>query len=320
MLRLLPEGSSRSDCCLFLAGEVEDGGKTYCGQLLIGYLSARTYLEISMRKPRSLGICLFYNDDDIVEDGIKHLLENNHDLVVWDHGSTDRTAEVIDKFAPYIRERHFLPRSFDFYKLFEHVSRYVIENLASQYDWISFPESDEILEGPNRKKSYYEHVCDAFNSPYDWLQFDNYVFWYTDEDFSDVASPRERIRRYSIWADCPPRVYAWRANCMNVRRFNHNPAEGRKYPSHFRTCHYQFRSEAQALKRIEGRLGLRRGGANFHFDYMAMNRDKLRIAPERLNFDDGISELSPVPTINWRDVYGTYDRFVEQLKASGGQP
>jgi glycosyltransferase involved in cell wall biosynthesis len=273
-----------------------------------------------MAKPRCLAVCLFYNDDDIVEDAIKHLLENNHELVVWDHGSSDRTAEEIDKFNPYIRERHFLPRSFDFFKLFEHVSRYVIDNYAAQYDWISFPESDEILEGPDRKKSYYEHVCDVVESPYDWVQFNNMVYWFTDEDFADEPSPRMRIRRYSIWADCLPRVYAWRARCMNVREFNHNPARGNKYPAHFNTCHYQMRSERHMLKRIESRVGLRQGRlANAHFDFMEINKDKLYIPTAQLHFDDGISELSRVQTLNWRDIYGNYDMLMEQLKASGSK-
>jgi hypothetical protein len=257
-----------------------------------------------MAKPRCLGVCLFYNDDDIVEDALKHLLENNHDLVVWDHGSGDRTAEVLDRFKPYVRERHFLPRSFDFYKLFEHVSRHVIENYAPEYDWISFPESDEFLEGPDRKKSYYDYVCDVVESPYDWVQFENMVFWFTDNDNRDEPSPRKRVRHYSIWANCQPRIYAWRARCMNVRWFNHNPAEGIKYPLHFNTCHYHIRSEEHLIKRLNGRVGLAKGALNCHFDFMEKNKDKMHISADKFHLDDGISDLSKVQTCNWAGIYG----------------
>jgi hypothetical protein len=250
-----------------------------------------------------LGICLFYNDDDIVTDAIQHLLENNHDLVVWDHGSNDHTAQVLDRFDRHIRARHFLPRSFDFYNLFEHVSRHVIEHYASDYDWISFPESDEFLEGPDRTKSYYGHVCDVVDSPYDWVQFDNIVFWFTDRDDRTEPSPRRRVRHYSIWADCPPRVYAWRASRMNVRRFNHNPAEGTKYPVHFNTCHYHVRSEEHLVKRLEGRIGLAKDRMNVHFDSMERNRALMRIPADRLNFDDGIRDLSKVQTFDWTQIY-----------------
>lgn len=267
-------------------------------------------------KPRCLGVCLFYNDDDIVADGLTHLLENNHDVVVWDHGSTDRTAAEIDKFAPYIRERHFLPRSFDFYKLFEHVSRYVIDNYAAEYDWISFLESDEILEGPDRTKSYYEHVCDVVESPYDWVQFNNMVFWFTEKDDPAILSPRKRIRHYSIWADCKPRVYGWRARCMNVRAFNHNPALGSKYPVHFNTCHYNVRSHEHLKKRIASRIGLSRGRKNWHFDFMAINARNLVLRSDQLNFDDGVSELSREQVFDWTKVYGDYDRIVEYIRAA----
>ena len=255
-----------------------------------------------MTKPRCLGICLFYNDDDIVDDAITHLLENNHELVVWDHGSTDGTAAAIDRYSEHIRERHFIPREFDFYKIFEHVSRHVIDNLARDYDWISFPESDEILEGPDRSKSYFEHVVDVCDSGFDWIQFNNIVFWFTERDDLSIASPRKRMRHYSVWWDCPPRVYAWRASKMNVREFNHNPAEGLKYPTNFNTCHYQYRSLEQARKRNAGRVGLSKGSSNVHFDAMQAEK-KLIIPASRLHVDDGIRDLSLIPSVNWREVY-----------------
>lgn len=267
-------------------------------------------------KPRCLAIALFYNDDDIVADHLKHMLENNHDVVVWDHGSSDGTAGILDQFNGAIRARHHLPRSFDFYRIFEHVSRYVMDHYAKDYDWISFPESDEFLEGPDRSKGYYDHVCDVVDSPYDWLTFRNQVFWYTSADDQTIASPRQRIKHYSPWLDCPPRVYAWRASCMNVREWNHNPARGIRYPVPFNTCHYQFRSEAQSEKRIEGRIGLRRGVSNFHFDFHAMNRDVLRIDPTELHCDDG-GELSVSPSIDWSRVYGSYREVMAKIGGVG---
>jgi len=265
-------------------------------------------------KPRCLGICLFFNDDDIVEDALTHLLENNHELVVWDHGSNDGTAAAIDKFNHHIRERFFLPRTFDFEKIFEHVSRHVIDNYAAQYDWISFPESDEILEGPDRQKSYYGYVEEVVDSPYDWVQFNNIVYWFTEKDDPNEPSPRKRIRHYSIWRDCAPRVYAWRASCMNIRRFNHNPPLGKQYPVNFNTCHYQVRSEGHMIKRIEGRIGLSKGISNLHFDYMEKNKKDLYIPSEELNFDDGVSDLCLIQTFNWRKIYGAHDAMTARLR------
>jgi len=251
---------------------------------------------------KALGIGLFYNDEDIVRDNIEHLLENNHDLIVWDHGSTDRTSEILDEYNEHFVERLFLPRSFDFYKIFGAVSTHVMNRYVAKYDWISFPESDEILEGPDRKQSYYEHCLKVFESEYDWVQFNNIVYCFTSEDDPEVVSPRERIRRYCIWRKCSPRVYAWRAEAMNVRKFNHNPAKGHKYPRNFNTCHYQIRSEEQMAKRNAGRVGLRRGGANYHFDYMAKNLDAFRVPPEKLHYDSG-GELDLTEIYDWSPAY-----------------
>lgn len=251
---------------------------------------------------RCLAICLFYNDEDLVEDALTHLLENNHDLIVWDHGSSDGTAAALDRFAPHIRERHYLPRTFDFYNLFEHVSRYVMTNLTSQYDWVSFPESDEFLEGPDRSKSYYEHIRDVIASPYDWVQFNNIVFWFTDRDDIAEPSPRRRIKHYSIWRDCPPRIYAWRASHTNVRLFNHNPPPGQRYPTNFNTCHYQVRSATHLEKRLADRSGMSRGSMNTHFDAMERNRARMRIPSEMLHLDCG-NDLSLQQTVNWAKIY-----------------
>lgn len=266
------------------------------------------------KPPRCLGIGLFYNDEDMVRDALDHLLENNHDLVVWDHGSTDGTAAVLDEYNSHFVERLFLPREFDFYKLFETVSRHVLKNYTSKYDWISFPESDEILEGPDRSKSYYEHIREVYDSPYDWVQFNNMVYWFTSEDDPSITLPVQRVRRYCIWADCPPRVYAWRSSAMNIRKFNHNAANGEKYPLHFNTCHYQMRSEEQMKKRIRDRMGLRKGGKNFHFDYMARNISGLYVKPEDLHYDDRKSDLNLKEIFDWSTVYGSYDQLCEQLK------
>ena len=278
-----------------------------------------------MTSHRCLGICLFFNDEDIVEDALEHLLENNHHLIVWDHGSTDATSSILDSYNAHFIERLYLPREFDFYNVFQTVSQHVLENHARSYDWVSFPESDEILEGPDRSKSYFEHIKDVLDSPHDWVQFNNIVYWFTAEDNAAVVSPITRVRRYCIWNNCGPRIYGWRGSAMNVREFNHNPAEGTKYPVHFNTRHYQARSEAQLRKRIRDRMGLRRGGKNFHFEYMEKNYSNLFIDPHKLHYDDLITDLSLDEIFDWGEVYGSHQKLLEQLSAenklaSGQQP
>ena len=42
-----------------------------------------------MPELRCLGVLLCYNDGDLLEESIRYLLEQDHHLIVWDHGSTD---------------------------------------------------------------------------------------------------------------------------------------------------------------------------------------------------------------------------------------
>jgi hypothetical protein len=255
------------------------------------------------RKPRCLGVLLCYNDGDILEDSINYLLENNHDLVVWDHGSDDNTKEVLDKYNDKFLERKFVPRSFDFYNLYAAMSKNLIDNYIKEYDWISWPDQDEFLEGPNRKKSYFEHIRDVYNTECNWVRFNNINYWFTEKDKVTIKSPVERIKYYSVFPDCAPRIRSWRACVTNIREFNHNELEGKQYPVNFNLRHYPIRGVKQLKRRInKDRAGLRRGNLNVHYDNMKKNYEKLQIPSENLIFDDG-GELSLVRKFDWTKVY-----------------
>ena len=259
-------------------------------------------------KPRALGVLLCYNDADILPEAIEHLLANNHQVIAWDHGSTDDTAAVLRRYSDELVETKFLPREFDFYSLYGAMSENLLERYVDKYDWISWPDQDEFLEGPTRECSYYDFVTEVFNSQFDWVQFHNLLYWFTSEDDLSVQSATRRVRRYCDFPDCSPRMRAWRASCTNIRWFNHNDPDGVKYPEMGKLRHYQMRSLEHALQRItKDRTGLQRGATIAYYNLMNTWKDRLIIDPHRLHFDDGRSELSVEPIFNWRYVYGTHE-------------
>ena len=66
-----------------------------------------------------------------------------------------------------------------------------------------------------------------------------------------------------------------------------------------------MRSPEQALLRIErDRAGLRRGGANFHYENMAKWKERLDIPAGELHWDDGQSDLKTDCIFDWRTIYG----------------
>jgi glycosyltransferase involved in cell wall biosynthesis len=259
-----------------------------------------------MSRPRCLGVLLCYNDGDLLEESISYLLDQGHDLVVWDHGSTDATPDVLEGFRDDLLEVRTIPREFDFYELYPAMSRHLIERYVAKYDWISWPDQDEFLEGPSRDRSYYEYLAEADEAGIDWIRFNNFVFWFTEDDPDEVAEPTRRVRHYALWPDCPPRIRAWRTRVTNIRRFNHNPLDGTPGPRPFNLRHYPMRSAAQVEARLlRDRAGLRRGNLNFHYENMGRRPESLRIPADSLHYDDGISELDPTPVFDWRTVYGS---------------
>lgn len=264
---------------------------------------------ISKVRPRALGVLLCYNDGDILAESIEHLLANNHRVIAWDHGSTDNTAEVLSMYSRELLEIRYLPREFDFYKLYGTMSEHLISEYVSKYDWISWPDQDEFLEGPTRDCSYYDFVTEVFNSKYDWVQFHNLLYWFTADDDPSVQSAIKRIKHYSNFPDCSPRMRAWRARCTNIRWFNHNDPEGEKWPEMAKLRHYQMRSSEHALQRItRDRTGLQRGSAIAYYNLMNTWKERLIVPPDALHFDDGASDLSVEPIFNWRFIYGTHEQ------------
>jgi len=256
------------------------------------------------KKPRLLAVLLCYNDGDILRETISYLLEQDHQVIAWDHGSDDGTAEVLASFGSDLLESTFIPRDFDFYRLYPTMSQHLLDNYVEQFDWISWPDQDEFLEGPNRSKSYRDWIYEVADSPYDWIQFCNFNYWWTADDDASATTNRERVRHYALFPDCAPRIRSWRASVTNIREFNHNPPLGTQYPELFNLCHYPMRNEQQMQRRLEkDRAGLRRGGANFHYDNMLQREQLLRIPASALHFDDG-GDLSHETTFNWRDIYG----------------
>lgn len=258
-----------------------------------------------MGRPKLLGVLLCYNDGDLVEDAVRHLREQGHELVVWDHGSTDETPEVLRRLEGELLELTSIPRDFDFYNLYPAMSQHLLDNYVGRYDWVSWPDQDEFLEGPDRSRPYADWLEEVAASPYDWIQFNNFNYWWTSADDPEVRSAPERVRHYCLWPDCGPRIRSWRASATNTRQFNHNPPQGERYPRNFNLRHYPMRSFAQMRRRLEvDRAGLRRGGSNFHYDNMSLWPERLAIPPERLHFDDGTSELDASVVFDWRSIYG----------------
>ena len=117
-------------------------------------LSAARFRRRPSKSPRMLGVLLCYNDGDLVSDAVRYLIDQGHDVIAWDHGSDDETSDILRRLSPELVELRTIPRSFDFYDLYPEMSRHLLADYVDRYDWISWPDQDEFLEGPDRTRSY----------------------------------------------------------------------------------------------------------------------------------------------------------------------
>lgn len=259
------------------------------------------------KKMKALGILLCYNDGDFLAENIEHLLSQNHHVVTWDHGSTDETSAILDRYKTNLIEKRYVPRAVDFYILYPLMSKHIMQNYVQSYDIISWPDQDEILEGPFRDKSYHEYLLAFNDSPFTWIRFNNMNFWYSDKDGDDEKTTN-RVRHYSHFTNCSPRIRAWKTIAMNIRHFNHNPiCFGQEFPIRFNLRHYPFRTAEQMRRRIEvDRANLQRGDVNYHYNAMKAKFATLEAfdAAKELHYDDG-KELSRIPVYDWMKIYGS---------------
>jgi hypothetical protein len=270
-------------------------------------LKSKTFITKIIAKkispPKCLGILMCYNDADIVQDAINSMVENNHDILVWNHSSDDETDDIIQANIDKIIEYKIVPRDFDFYKMYPALSKHIINNFADKYDWISWPDLDEILEGPTRNRSYYDYITKIYKSKYDWIEFNNFNYWFVEKDDELVKSPIERIKHYCLFPNCSPRVRSWRASKTNIRNFNHNPINGNKLPYKFNLRHYPMRSQEQMLKRLnKDRFDIQRGDQNYHYNVMKKSLKVLSIQSKNLHMDKG-EDLDYSVVFDWDKIY-----------------
>lgn len=241
---------------------------------------------------RFLAILLCYNDDDVLAPVVRHLVRNHHDVVVWNHGSEDGTAGIAQSFLGRgVVEYQDIDRDeVPFRDLYTVCGRYLKAVYGRSHDWLSWPDQDEILEGPDITRPYHEQVTEAMSLGCDWIEFDNFVFWWTDRDDPSVEDPVERLRHYNLYV-CPARIRAWRMSRTNERKLgNSNPIEGRKAPRNWPLRHYPMRTEAQAIRRAmhdRNQPGFQFGDRNWHYERFRDDASAMRVPADRLHVFDG---------------------------------
>jgi len=205
-----------------------------------------------------VGMLPVYNEIDIVEEVIQHLLSQGLDLVVLDNGSTDGSFEICKKFAEkrLITLNQVKTSKFDFPLILR-----ILYDMAltRNPDWLIRSDQDEILESGTPKLTLKEAIEQEDEKDCNLIQFDVFEFFATNNDNLSAKSIKDKFRYYSWQHD-----YAYRAwkHIPGVRVENaagHMPIFPEGYPyrmseKKFVLRHYRFRNKEQAIRNNEERL------------------------------------------------------------------
>jgi len=207
---------------------------------------------------RIVGMIPVYNEENIIEEVIQHLLSQGLDLVVLDNGSTDGSYEICKKFAEkgLITLNQVKTSKFDFPLILR-----ILYDMAltRNPDWLIRSDQDEILESGIENLTLKEAIEQEDEKGCNLLQFDVFEFFATNDDNLSEKSIKDKFRYYSWQHDNAYRAWKNIPGTNVEDKAGHYPVfpVGHNYklpPKKFVLRHYRFRNKDQAIKNNKERI------------------------------------------------------------------
>jgi len=205
-----------------------------------------------------IGMLPVYNDEDIIQEVIEHLISQEIPLVVLDNGSTDNTYKICEKYVGkgILGLRQYSSQTFQSDLLLR-----MLYDMALTHspDWVIRSDSDEILESGVKNQTLKEAITQADAKGDNLIQFDRFDFFMTDDDNESAKSIKEKLRYYSHQGDGIYRAWKVFPGIRIGDAMGHYPIfpEMYKYkisPQKLILRHYPLRSKELAEKKMKYRV------------------------------------------------------------------
>ncbi len=268
---------------------------------------------------RVLAIVNVYNEADIIEETIAHLLRQGVDVLAVDNWSSDQSYELVATMAagnPRVRVERFPDRPSDRYEWKRLLENVEARAAAGGYDWIIHNDADELRYSPWPGRTLVEAIAFVDAVGYNAVDFTVADFRFLATDAVIMPSVEERLRWFEFgrrpghfvqikaWRQVPGERYQLAATGGHEIHF-----PGRRvFPLKFLIKHYPLRSSEQAQRKI--------------------HRDRLpRVTGERAQLgwhtqydryaDGAIPEWSRSALTAWSDQLFATEYLVERLSGIG---
>ena len=224
--------------------------------------AVRSPKNLSLPKKTLLVIMTAYNEVDIIEQSIRHAVDQGADIHVVDNWSDDGTYETIqklkNKFGAKITCERFPEKkpTTHVYKWADLLARVGVIAEKSGYDWIMHNDADELRIAPWKEVSFVDAVSYVDSLGYTAIDLTVADFRPTTEGFSVNTDPENFFTHFELLdkGGYFTQIKCWKnVGKVDLVRTGGHHAEfenQRIYPIKFFTKHYPIRSSAQGNKKI----------------------------------------------------------------------
>ncbi len=199
-----------------------------------------------------------YNDEDIIEEVIEHLLSQDIELVVLDNGSTDNTFQICKKFSDkgLIKLEQFKSDLFDWVLILNKLYDMAI---FESPDWVLRSDSDQFLESGINNLTLKDVISQSEVGGYNIIQFDRFDFFMTDKNNKNAKSVKEKMPYYSYQTDYAYRAWKFVPGINVAGHMGHCPIFPSDVvykfdPKKLVIRHYLFRNKQQSEKKVQDRI------------------------------------------------------------------
>lgn len=196
-----------------------------------------------------------YNEADIIDWCLKHLLMHGVTPFVLDNWSTDGTYEIARRAGVIVDRWPDAPTEyFDWLGMLQHIG--FLATQAMQADWFMLNGADQFVESNIAGESFVEACRRVQREGYNAIGFDMFNYFPTDDGWDGSVSPLDYFTAYHINERSGDNVVydAWQATPEIDVTFlgGHDPMFAGKlpYPLKFVKRHYPIRSQRHGERKV----------------------------------------------------------------------
>lgn len=206
-------------------------------------------------------VCAFmslFNEEDIIEETVRKLIESGVDIFILDNGCTDGTIEKIQKFVGkgivdilYFTSEENGKKVF---KLEDILEQFEIASLKLDHEWFLISDADEIKYSPWHDVSLSDGIGRVDAMGYNLINFKLYDFRPVNEKSESIELEKRLVYYSHPGQTASVQMKCWKkTDIFDIKSFGGHIVtipHARLFPVKFINKHYPIRNIQHGIKKI----------------------------------------------------------------------